>query len=63
MFFVKTVYSDSKPNITRYTSKETAEAIITAYKNHGIDIVSCEFIEEEVALAEVRAQKVEYDRA
>jgi hypothetical protein len=63
MYFVKTVYSDGKPNITRYRSEDTAKGIIRAYKEHGIDIVSCELIDQEKALAEVRAQKVEYDRA
>lgn len=66
MFFVKTIYSPTsqrKPNITRYMSKETAESMVRSIKKWGIDIVSCEFVEEEAALAEVRTQKVEYDRA
>lgn len=63
MYFVKTTYGDGKPNITRYTNEDMAKSIIKAYKKWGIDIVSCEFVEEEAALAEVRAQKVEYDRA
>jgi len=63
MFFVKTMYKEGKPNITRYTSEETAKSMIRATNKWGIDIVSCEFVEEEAALAEVRAQKVEYDRS
>lgn len=64
--YVKTAYEDKhhqKPNITRYTSKDTAESMIKACLKWGIGIVSCEIIEEEKALAEVRAKTVSYDRA
>jgi hypothetical protein len=62
--YVKTVYEDGqKPNITRYKSKELAENMITAYAGWGLGIVSCEAIPEEVALAQVRAKTVIYDRA
>ncbi len=61
--YVKTVYDYQKPNITRYTSKDTAENMIKSCLKWGIGIVSCEFVEEEKALAQVRAKTVTYDRA
>ncbi len=61
--YVKTVHESQKPNITRYTNKETAENMIRAYETHGLGIVSCEIIDEELALAEVRAQKADYTRS
>ena len=61
--YVKTVYEDQKPNITRYRDKTTAESMVRAYREHGIDVVSCEIVDEETALAQVRAKEVYYDRA
>ena len=61
--YVKTVYEDQKPNITRYRNKATAENMVRAYKEYGIGIISCEIVDEETALAQVRAKEVDYDRA
>lgn len=64
--YVKTVYEakcHQKANITRYVSRDTAESMIKTCLKWGIGIVSCEIIEEEKALVEVRAKTVSYDRA
>jgi len=61
--YVKTVYEDQKPNITRYADPELAKNMITAYTEWGLGIVSCEVIPEEAAFAQIRAKTVTYDRA
>ena len=48
-FYVKTVYGPSsmrEPDVSKYNSKEEAELMINAALKWGIDIISCEIVQD-----------------